>query len=107
MEGPYPIPEIPDDEWDNLPDAEQDLYNRKIAAKNEYTYARDAYNSSMSFLGPAALMVLAAPAFVLSPILAAILGIFAILWAIVRVISRSHAYQRYRDAEKRIGELFA
>jgi len=104
MEDRYLIPEIPDTEWGKMSDEDQHKYNLKIDAKNEYNASKDAYEKSMSFTGPVIMMVLAALVFVLSPILTAGLGSIAIIWILVRVISRSHAYARYRDAETALKE---
>jgi len=93
-----------DSDWDLLSPEQQDAYNERIDADNEYDEAKELYNKSMSLTGP----------FVLGIIGVVLLGIYfigllplllAIVWAIVRVAGRSHAYQRYKDADATLKKL--
>lgn len=102
----YPIPELPDAEYDRLTPEQQHRYNQKIAAKDEYTRAKVAYETAMSLWGPAILIVIGVigiMVFFLGLILIAV----AIIWAFFRVAARSQAYQRYRDAEAELKSALA
>jgi len=94
----YPIPELPDAEYERMSPDRQHKYNQKIGAKDEYTRAKKAYETAMSLWGPAILTVIGIigiAVFFLGLILIAV----AIIWAFFRVAARSQAYQRYKDAE--------
>jgi Flp pilus assembly protein TadB len=92
------FPEISDTEWEKLTPEQQDSYNNKIELQNEYFEARDAYYNLMSLKGPAILFIIGIILFFIW-IIAVSFVVVAILWAFYRVIGRSHAYQRYKDAE--------
>jgi hypothetical protein len=99
----YPLRHYTDEEWKKLSDDEQDRHNRKVEAKDEYTEAKEAYETSMSYTGPLILFILGIlGSFILGVYLAIGVLIIAILWVVIRVISRSHAYQRYKDTEKEL-----
>jgi hypothetical protein len=97
---------MPDEEFNRLSDSEQRNYNRKIEAKDEYNRAREAYDTSMSLIGPGILTVigiLSIPLFFIGLLLI----IPAVIWAFLRVSSRAQAYARFRDAETDLKEAIA
>jgi len=98
------FPEMSDEEWDGLSEELQDKYNHKIKLRIAYKTAMDEYNTSMSLVGPATLTV-AGLVITLFWIWALVVAALGIIWALIRVISRSHAYQRYKDTEMAFKEV--
>ena len=93
-----------DEDWDKLSPEEQDAYNNRVGADTELLAARTAYDASMSLKGPAVLGVIGF-VFIPFPWLALALIAIAVFWAIIRVASRSQAYQRYKDAQAAVNAL--
>lgn len=100
------VPEISDEDYNKLLLPEQDEYNARIGAANELTHAQENYEISMSLWGPA---LMAGFGLLFTPIFG--LGIpfiiIAIVWVFYRVTGRSHAYQRFKDAENNMRDVFA
>jgi hypothetical protein len=101
------ITEISDKAWEFLSSEEQDNYNHRVI---ELDRAKDAYDKSMSLLGPIAVglygffdtfILLGLWEYISIFTIAISLSIFAfaIIWAFIRISSRFHAYQRYMDAQ--------
>jgi hypothetical protein len=103
--------EISDEVWDTLTPEQQDVYNERIDADNEYEKAKKHYDESMSLKGP---FVLAIMGFIFGTFglglgaflfIGALCVIIAIIWAIIRLTSRSQAYMRYKDAKDSLKKL--
>jgi hypothetical protein len=93
-----------DEEWDRLTPDEQDAYNDRIDAEDELSEAKEKYDTSMSLGGPALLGILGIvfggiffPAFLII--------VLAIVWALMRIVARSQAYQRYKDARENLKSI--
>ena len=103
--------EISDEVWDSLTPEQQDAHNERIDADDEYEKAKELYNESMSLKGPFVLGIigfifgtfgLGLGAFLF---IGALCIVFAIIWAIIRLASRSQAYMRYKDAKDAIKKI--
>jgi len=107
------IPEISDEDWEKLTPEQQDKYNRRIDAKDEYGEAETEYFKTMSLQGPIGLGICGIIIGTLGIVSIFFLGIatlffiLAIVLAIIRVAARSHAYQRYKDAEAALKSAIA
>jgi hypothetical protein len=96
------VPEIPDADWKKLYSEEQDAYNHKIELRNEYNTAKENYEISISLFDPGILIIIGIVGLFLASFLflfGLLILIIGVIWAFLRVMERSHAYQRYKDTE--------
>jgi uncharacterized membrane protein len=95
----YPIPEIPDKEYESLSQEQQHAYNQKIKAKRRYNEAKEDYDKSLSMGWPVLLIFMGIILTFVFSVIGLVLIIAAVIWAIIRLVSRGHLYQKYRDSE--------
>ncbi|MCK9630853.1 MAG: hypothetical protein M0R30_04365 [Methanoregula sp.] len=108
MADDYYIREITDEEYDRLTPDQQFGYNLDLCTRRELAWAKKEYDATMSIVGPASLaIIVSVTGFIISLLIDNILSIIlmtfgiclAVLWAVIRVVSRSDAYKHLRDTE--------
>ncbi|MDD1689891.1 MAG: hypothetical protein LUQ66_04460 [Methanoregula sp.] len=104
----YRIREITDEEYDKLTPDQQFGYNLDACTRRELAWAKKDYDATMSIVGPASLAIITNVTgllvFVLTSSFLSVLLVVggtsvAVLWAVIRVVLRSHAYRHLRDTE--------
>jgi hypothetical protein len=98
MDGFEPVLKIPAAAWEKMTKDQQDSFNRRVFAVNEYNETKNVTGPVVLFIGGCVLGF-----FGLFHISIAALGGFlcllALLWMMMKVFDRAHQYQRVRDAE--------
>lgn len=106
MDGFDEVEKIPDPQWKELTDEQQDAHNRRIEAEKEYDATLTLTAPIVLFIAGAFIGLLGVIT-VLMGVLGGFLCFLAIMWAIMRVIDRAHRYQRVRDAEVEFNRVMA